>query len=188
MHAEGIPRADRLSRVKSLVATGPVSLEGAVAIAVAAVEAKDWKAARLALEPYLSNTPPARVCRLMARIEAGQNRDAGRAREWLARAARGAPDPVWMAPDGSVSAEWQPMSSGNRRSRRTRMEIASRRDAEGRGRYHGGDVGARSLFDRRGALAGCLQKKVIPASSPQEITGSTEATATGTTKGQTPAA
>ena len=46
----------------------------------------------------------------MARIEAGQNRDAGRAREWLARAARGAPDPIWMAPDGSVSAEWQPMS------------------------------------------------------------------------------
>lgn len=103
---------DRLSRLKALVAAGPASLESAVAIAVAAVEAKDWKAARLALEPYLSNTPPARVCRLMARIEAGQNRDAGRAREWLARAARGAPDPVWMAPDGSVSAEWQPMSPG----------------------------------------------------------------------------
>ncbi len=101
---------DRLSRVKSLVAAGPVSLEGAVAIAVAAIEAKDWKAARLALEPHLANTPPARVCRLMARIEAGQNRDAGRAREWLARAARGAPDPIWVAPDGSVSAEWQPMS------------------------------------------------------------------------------
>ncbi len=104
---------DRLSRVKALVATGPGTLESAVAIAVSAVEAKDWKAARLALEPYLSNTPPARVCRLMARIEAGQNRDAGRAREWLARAARGAPDPVWMAPDGSVSAEWQPMSPGS---------------------------------------------------------------------------
>ena len=103
---------DRLSRVKSLVATGPIGLEGAVAIAVAAIEANDWKAARSALEPYLANTPPARVCRLMARIEAGQNRDAGRAREWLAKAVRGAPDPIWMAPDGSVSAEWQPMSPG----------------------------------------------------------------------------
>jgi HemY protein len=101
---------DRLSRVKSLVSAGPQSIEGAVAVAVAAIEAKDWKAARLALEPYLANNPPARVCRLMARIEAGQNRDAGRAREWLARAARGAPDPIWVAPDGSVSAEWQPMS------------------------------------------------------------------------------
>ena len=101
---------DRLSRVKSLVATGTMGVEGAVAIAVAAIEAKDWKVARSALEPYLANTPPARVCRLMARIEAGQNSDAGRAREWLARAARGAPDPIWMAPDGSISAEWQPMS------------------------------------------------------------------------------
>lgn len=101
---------DRLNRVKSLVAAGPISLEGAVAIASAAIEAKDWKAARLALEPYLGNTPSARVCRLMARVEAGQNRDAGRAREWLAKASRGAPDPIWMAPDGSVSAEWQPMS------------------------------------------------------------------------------
>jgi HemY protein len=43
----------------------------------------------------------------MARIEAGQNRDAGRAREWLAKAARGAPDPAWVAPDGTVSSEWQ---------------------------------------------------------------------------------
>jgi HemY protein len=101
---------DRLSRVKALVAAGPQSIEGAVAVAVAAIEAKDWKAARYALEPHLANNPPARVCRLMARIEAGQNRDAGRAREWLARAARGAPDPIWVAPDGSVSAEWQPMS------------------------------------------------------------------------------
>ncbi len=101
---------DRLSRVKSLVAAGPASIEGAVAVAVAAIEAKDWKAARLALEPHLANNPPARICRLMARIEAGQNRDACRAREWLARAARGAPDPIWVAPDGSVSAEWQPMS------------------------------------------------------------------------------
>jgi len=101
---------DRLSRVKSLVAAGPQTLEGAVAIAVAAIDAQEWKTARLALEPYLANNPPARVCRLMARIEAGQNRDGGRAREWLAKAARGAPDPTWIAPDGTVSAEWQPIS------------------------------------------------------------------------------
>ena len=101
---------DRLARVKSLVASGPASLEGDIAVAVAAIEAKDWAAARLALEPHLANTPPARVCRLMARIEAGQNRDSGRVREWLAKAARGAPDPLWVAPDGTVSAEWQAVS------------------------------------------------------------------------------
>jgi HemY protein len=101
---------DRLARVKSLTESAPRSLEGDIAIAVAAIEAKDWTTARTALEPYLASTPPARVCRLMARIEAGQNRDAGRAREWLAKAARGAPDPMWVASDGSVSAEWQPIS------------------------------------------------------------------------------
>lgn len=101
---------DRLARVKALVASGPSSLEGDIAVAVAAIEAKEWSAARLALEPHLANTPPARVCRLMARVEAGQNRDAGRAREWLAKAARGAPDPMWVAPDGTASAEWQPIS------------------------------------------------------------------------------
>jgi HemY protein len=101
---------DRLTRVKSLAASGPASLEGDVAVAVAAIEAKEWAAARMALEPYLASTPPARVCRLMARIEAGQNRDLGRAREWLAKAARGVPDPVWVAPDGTVSPEWQAVS------------------------------------------------------------------------------
>jgi HemY protein len=101
---------DRLARVKTLIASGPASLEGDIAVAVAAIEAKEWAAARVALEPYLGNTPPARVCRLMARIEAGQNRDLGRAREWLAKAARGAPDPVWVAPDGTVSPEWQAVS------------------------------------------------------------------------------
>jgi HemY protein len=101
---------DRLARVKALVAAGPASLEGDIAVAVAAIEAKDWQAARLALEPHLATMPPARVCRLMARIEAGQNRDSGRAREWLARAARGAPDPIWVAPDGAISADWRAIS------------------------------------------------------------------------------
>ncbi len=101
---------DRLARVKALIASGPASLEGDVALASAAIEAKDWTAARSALERHLANNPPARVCRLMARIEAGQNRDAGRAREWLAKAARGAPDPIWVAPDGTVATEWQAVS------------------------------------------------------------------------------
>jgi HemY protein len=101
---------DRFARVKALVASAPASLEGDIAVAVAAIEAKDWAAGRSALEPHLAGAAPARVCRLMARIEAGQNRDAGRVREWLAKAARGAPDPVWVAPDGAISADWQAIS------------------------------------------------------------------------------
>lgn len=103
---------DRLARVKSLAASGPQGAEADLAIATTAVEAKDWEAARAALQPRLAGQPTARACILMARIEAGQNRDKGRAREWLARAARAAPDPVWVAKDGSASREWLPLSPG----------------------------------------------------------------------------
>ena len=106
----GASARDRLARVKALVSSSPPSVEGDIAVAVAAIEAKDWAMARSALEPHLGKSPPARICRLMARIEAGQNGDAGRAREWLARASRGEPDPMWVAPDGSVSSEWHPVS------------------------------------------------------------------------------
>ncbi len=176
---------DRLSRVKSLVAAGPVSLEGAVAIAVAAIETKDWKAARLALEPYLANTPPARVCRLMARIEAGQNRDAGRAREWLARAARGAPDPIWMAPDGSVSAEWQPISpaTGALGVLEWKTPPVSTSPSPGAEDF----IAEMSALDLSSIdaepLPDGLTKKAISPSSQQEITtGSTEPSANGSTK------
>jgi HemY protein len=102
---------DRLARVKTLAGSGPASIEGDVAVAAAAIEAKEWEEARTALQNHLASNPPARVCRLMARIEAGQNRDLGRAREWLAKAARGAPDPVWVAPDGTISSEWHAVSA-----------------------------------------------------------------------------
>jgi HemY protein len=163
------------------VAAGPVSLEGAVAVAVAAIETKDWKTARQALEPYLANTPPARVCRLMARIEAAQNRDAGRAREWLARAARGAPDPTWMAPDGSVSAEWQPMSPATGALGVLEWKTPPASTSPGAEDF----IAEMSALDLSSIDAEPLpdgQKKVIPPSSSQEKTGTTDASATGSTK------
>jgi HemY protein len=45
----------------------------------------------------------------MARIEGEQYRDAGRVREWLARAATAAPDPAWVA-DGVAYPRWSPAS------------------------------------------------------------------------------
>jgi HemY protein len=102
---------DRLARVKALAASGPKGIEADIAIATAAIEAKDWDSARTALQPYVAARPAGRICLLMARIEAGQHRDTGRAREWMARAARGAPDPVWVAADGSLSKEWRPVSA-----------------------------------------------------------------------------
>ncbi len=100
---------DRLKRVKFLGQWSPDPLEGAIAVATAAVEARAWEEAREALEPYLNDRPPARVCTLMARIEGGETGDQGRVREWLSRAVRAPRDPAWSA-DGFVSDTWAPLS------------------------------------------------------------------------------
>ena len=100
---------DRLKRVKYLAGLTPGEIEGAIAVATAAIDAHAWEEAREALEPYLEDRPPARVCTLMARIETGELGDKGRAREWLARALRGPRDRAWIA-DGYVSDRWLPVS------------------------------------------------------------------------------
>jgi len=99
---------DRLKRVSSLVRKSG-GIEGAVALATAAIEAHEWKQARKALEPYAHDRPQARICGLMAEIEEGEFGDKGRAREWLARAVRAPRDPAWTA-DGFISRVWMPVS------------------------------------------------------------------------------
>lgn len=100
---------ERLKRVKTLAQSTPDSVEGPIAVANEAIEARDWGSARAALEPLLADRPTARVCTLMARIEGGESGDAGRVREWLARAVRAPRDPAWTA-DGAVSDQWAPIS------------------------------------------------------------------------------
>ena len=63
----------RLDRVRELLKEGRVrddggGLEGAVALARAAVRAQRWDMARDALKPYVDDRPQARVCALMADI------------------------------------------------------------------------------------------------------------------------
>ena len=99
---------ERLKRVKYLASLTPNDIEGPIAIAVAAIEARDWQEAEAALSPYLDDRPPARVCALMARIEAGEG-NKGREREWLARAVRAPRDRAWIA-DGYISDRWLPVS------------------------------------------------------------------------------
>ncbi len=99
---------DRLQRIRQLAAMKPGSIEGSIAIAISAVDAKDWDEARTALKPLVEQDPSARVCTLMARIE-GEQGDQGRMREWLAKAVRAPRDPVWSG-DGVVSDRWLPIS------------------------------------------------------------------------------
>ncbi len=106
---QGDSARDRLKRVRALADKRPHENEGAIAVAVAAIEAREWTAAREALQPVLRDRPTRRACMLMAEIEEGENGDAGRVREWLSRALRAPRDPAWIA-DGYISEEWQPVS------------------------------------------------------------------------------
>lgn len=100
---------DRLDRVKRLAQLNPHSIETPIAIATAAIEAKDWQTARQLLERLDPSRITQRVCTLMARLESEERGDKGRAREWLARAVHAPRDPAWVA-DNVVSDKWAPVS------------------------------------------------------------------------------
>ena len=69
-------------------------IESPIAIATTATEARMYDEARRALDPLLAERLTQRVATLMARIEAGENGEKGRVREWLARAMNAARDPA----------------------------------------------------------------------------------------------
>src|SRR5882724_6397067 len=98
----------RLVRVETLAAKTPGHIEGALAIARAAIDAAQFARAREALAPFTA-TPTQRVAMLMAEIERTEHGDSGRARAWTLRAVRARHDPVWTA-DGYVSDRWRPVS------------------------------------------------------------------------------
>ncbi|SDO24599.1 heme biosynthesis protein HemY [Afipia sp. GAS231] len=98
----------RLVRVETLAAKAPGHIEGALAIARAAIDAAEFGKARAALEPFIS-APTQRVAMLMAELERTEHGDSGRARAWTLRAVRALHDPAWTA-DGYVSDRWRPVS------------------------------------------------------------------------------
>jgi len=100
---------DRLDRVKQLAALTPNSIEGPIAVATAAIEARQFDEARNALKPLLDGRMTQRTATLMARIEGEEHSDKGRVREWLARAVNAPRDPAWTA-DGVVAEDWSPVS------------------------------------------------------------------------------
>lgn len=99
---------DRLARAEALAQKAPGNVESALAVAHAALDAREFDKARAALAPLLVN-PTQRVALLMAEIEEVEHGDGGRAREWMARAVHAARDSAWTA-DGLVSERWLPVS------------------------------------------------------------------------------
>jgi HemY protein len=104
----GASARDRLARMQVLAKQANAHAEGALAVAQAALDAREFAIARDALAP-LAERPTRRVATLMAELEELDTGDVGRGREWMARAINAAADPAWTA-DGVVSDHWMPVS------------------------------------------------------------------------------
>ncbi|CAN7566577.1 heme biosynthesis protein HemY [Bosea sp. LjRoot9] len=100
---------DRLNRATTLAKLRPADPEGVLALAGAAIHARDFAKARTALKPLLAGGASVRACLLMAELEEAEHGAAGKVREWLARATRAPRDAAWVA-DGLVSDQWLPVS------------------------------------------------------------------------------
>src|SRR3954464_7380110 len=93
--------------MQALARLAPGHAESALAVARAALDAREFATAREVLTPLLG-APTQRVAMLMAELEQLEG-DEGRAREWMGRALNAARDPAWTA-DGYVSERWLPVS------------------------------------------------------------------------------
>jgi HemY protein len=100
---------DRLKRAQRLATLRPGHLESRLAVARAAIDARDWPLARRELAAIDEKDRTERFCLLMAEIEEGPDGHRGHVREWLSRAVRAPRDPQWTA-DGYVFPAWAPIS------------------------------------------------------------------------------
>ncbi len=102
----GDSAADRLLRAETLSRLAPRDPESVMALAHAALDARDFPRARDTMRPLVDGARPTiKACRLMAEIEEAEHGDTGALFEWLQRAQRAPRDPAWVA-DGVVSERW----------------------------------------------------------------------------------
>jgi len=100
---------DRLKRLRTLAALRPGEVEGRLAIARAAIDARAFDEARTELKAVIAARPTQRAFLMMADLDETEHGDMGRVREWLGRAVRAPRDPAWTA-DGVVVGHWAPIS------------------------------------------------------------------------------
>src|SRR5690606_26222936 len=107
LRLEDTPK-QRFVRIQALARKNADHPEAAIAVARAAIDARDFVAAREALLPFIS-APTQAMCLMMAETEALEHGDHGKAREWTSRAVRARRDMAWVA-DGYISERWLPAS------------------------------------------------------------------------------
>jgi len=107
----GDSNADRLARAQMLMRIMPREPESRMAVARAALAARDFRIARQVMAPLIAEgeQPTVRMCLIMADLEEAEHGALGDVRAWLARASRAPRDAVWMA-DGVAAGSWQPAS------------------------------------------------------------------------------
>lgn len=110
IHARhGDSALDRLKRARKLAELRTNNVDSSLAVARAALEAGEFKAAREAAETAMRLAPRESVFLLLADIEEADGGEQGKVRQYLARALKAQPDPAWTA-DGVVSEKWAPFS------------------------------------------------------------------------------
>lgn len=85
----------RVAIARRLADQKPDDLESHLALAQASLDASLWGEARRHLEVAGGNSPPVRVCRLMAEVEERAHSDQAKVHEWLAKAADAPADRSW---------------------------------------------------------------------------------------------
>ena len=109
----GDAAADRLERAETLARVARGHPESHMAVARAALEAREFDRARQAMAPLVDAAdqprPTVKACLLMADIEEAERGETGTLFEWLQRASRAPRDPAWVA-DGFISDRWYPVS------------------------------------------------------------------------------
>ena len=112
--SSGVGVQEQMRTVEKLASYNKDHVESHLAIAKFALLAEMWQEAREHLTAASSGLPdeslPARICRYMAELEEGENRDLEASREWLKMAAFAEPDSVWNCSNcGQVAADWDPL-------------------------------------------------------------------------------
>lgn len=108
--APGGNPSDKLHALERLAGNNKDHMESHLAVAQTALAAELWTEARQHLDAVSQDNPTGRICRMMAELEEGENRNSNAARDWLKRAALADPDPAWICGNcGNVVAEWEPV-------------------------------------------------------------------------------
>lgn len=118
--------SDRLKRAKILRDLRPNHVESSLAVAHAALDAREFALAREEALAASRMTSREGIYLLLADIEEAETGSEGKVREWLGKAIRAPRDPAWTA-DGFVSEDWAPVSPVTGRLDAFRWQVPAQR-------------------------------------------------------------